>query len=477
MKTSVSVVGLGKLGSGLAAVFADAGLRTLGIDTSEELVRAINAGEATDVEPDMQTLIRKHGGKDLLATSRHADAIEKSDTSFLVVGTPSDEKGHFSNEQLESALALLAEALGRSKKPYHLFVISSTVTPGAIDGTLIPLIERHSGRKLHQGFGICYDPEFVALGAVVHGFREPDLVVIGESDRHAGDEVEKIHRQICSNKPVIRRMSIINAELAKVALNVYLTMKITFANMLARLCEDIPGADSDVITDAIGQDRRISPLYLRGGLSFGGPCFPRDTRAMAALLRRHSLDAHLVEAVNRFNDEQDAHLLRQTLKAADAAGGGAIGVLGLSFKPGTAVIADSPAITLIGSLLDAGRKVVAYDPHAIEAARNIFGSRIQYAGSAAECLTASRVCVLANTEREFRKAVQEYRGADPKTVIDCWRDLEPGKVPSAVRSVDLGRGPQARAAVAGMAAKAKSGWTFEEQVFGVAPVKMASSEE
>ena len=473
MKKSVSVVGLGKLGSGLAAVFADSGLRTVGVETSEDLVRAINSGQACDVEPEMRDLVRKHGGKDLFATTRHADAIEKSDISFLIVATPSDEKGHFSSEHLEAALVLLSETLAANKKPYHLFVICSTVSPGAIENTLAPLIERHSGRKLNQGFGICYDPEFVALGAVVRGFREPDLIVIGESDARAGDEVEKIHRLICTNKPVIRRMSIVNAELAKVALNVFLTLKITFANMLSRLCEDIPGADTDVITDAIGQDQRIAPLYLRGGLSFGGPCFPRDTKAMAALLKHHGLDALLVEAVTRFNEEQDRHLLRQTLAAA--ADDGVVGVLGLSFKPGTAVITDSPSITLVQGLLEAGRKVVVYDPNAADQAKRLFEDRIQYAASAGECLEASRVCVLATTEPEFRKAIQGYRGKAPKTVIDCWRYLETGKVPAPIRRIDLGRGAKATAAAAAMLGRASRGWQFNEEVF--APVKMASSED
>jgi UDPglucose 6-dehydrogenase len=475
MRKSVSVVGLGKLGSGLAAVFADAGLRTIGVESSEGLVQAINAGNACDVEPEMRTLIRKHGGKDLLASSSHADAIEKSDISFLVVATPSDEKGHFSSEHLEAALILLSGALAKSKKAYHLFVISSTVTPGAIEGTLTPLIERYSGRKLNEGFGICYDPEFVALGAVVRGFRQPDLVVIGECERRAGDEVEKIHRQICTNKPVFRRMSIANAELAKVALNVFLTLKISFANLLARLCEDIPGADIDVITDAIGQDQRIAPLYLRGGLSFGGPCFPRDTKAMAALLARHGVETLLVDAVNRLNEEQDKHLLRHTLEAADAAGGGPIGVLGLSFKSGTAVISDSPSLTLIEALLKAGRKVVAYDPYAIEAAKAHFQDRIVCSSSAADCLASSRVCVLANAEPEFRKAVQEYRGREEKTVIDCWRYLQSGKLPATIHRIDLGRGPAQAVVASALRSAGKSGWSFDDEVF--APAKMASSED
>jgi UDPglucose 6-dehydrogenase len=474
MKKSVSVVGLGKLGSGLAAVFADAGLRTIGVDVSDTLVRSINAGQTDEVEADKQELIRKHGGKELLATTSHAEAIEKTDISFLMVGTPSDEAGHFSNDHLQAALMLLAQALARSKKSYHLFVIGSTVTPNAIDGKLIPLIERHSGRKLNQGFGICYDPEFVALGEVVRGFREPDVVIIGESDQRAGDEVEKIHRHICANKPAFRRMSIANAEVAKVALNVFLTLKISFGNLLSRLCEAIPGADCDVISDAIGQDRRISPRYLRGGLSFGGPCFPRDTRALAALLQRHDVETVLIDAVNRLNEIQDSHLLQHTLVASDSAAGGAVGVLGLSFKPGTSVISDSAAMTLIQGLLRARRRVIVYDPHAIEPTRAKFGNRIDYAGSASECLSLSRVCVVLNAEPEYSKAVQEYHGAGSKTVIDCWRYLSNDKLPSTIRCIDLGRGRQPAASA--VSASAKAGCSYDSPAVA-APAEMARSED
>ena len=155
---------------------------------------------------------------------------------------------------------------------------------------------------------MCYDPDFVALGNVIKGFLRPDLVIIGESMPEAGERMEAIHRKLCENKPSISRMSLISAEVAKVCLNVYITFKISIANSIANLCEAIPGADVDAITSAIGADRRISPHYFRGGLSFGGTCFPRDTHAYKAIAAKHNVQADMILAATRVNEYQDRHL-------------------------------------------------------------------------------------------------------------------------------------------------------------------------
>jgi len=209
----------------------------------------------------LRSLIAKHGGKMLLATSRYQEAIDHSDITFILIPTPSDRDGHFSNGYLKSAMQSLGEALGNNTKPFHIFVVSSTVTPGSLEGTLIPLIEKHSGRKLNDGFGVCYNPEFVALGAVVRGFKQPDLVIIGESSPAAGEAVAQIHQKICINPPVIRRMSITNAELAKASLNVFMTMKISLGKMLANWCERLPGTNIDVIAEAIGHYKPAVESY------------------------------------------------------------------------------------------------------------------------------------------------------------------------------------------------------------------------
>jgi UDPglucose 6-dehydrogenase len=444
MSEDVSVVGLGKLGLCLAAVLADAGFRTVGVDIDEAVVRAVNSGESPIIEPGLAELVARHGGKSLVATTRHAEAVERSDITFIVVATPSHADGNFSNRYVEAALSSLSQSLAAHGKPFHTFVVGCTVMPGSTDNIFVPLVEKHSGRKLNEGFGICYDPEFVALGSVIRNFREPDLVIIGESSPAAGDRVDEVHRKLCRNQPRIFRMSITSAEIAKVSLNVFLTMKISFGNMLAGLCEKIPGADVDQITAAIGTDRRIAPHYLRGGLAFGGPCFPRDTRAFLALARRHDCDADLVQATDAINERQALHLLDRVLAATGGNPKTRVAVLGLAFKSDTPVTTESPAIRLIKELLERDYPVVAYDPLAVPQAKALFGDRIEYAGSASECIRVANVCVLANQDAEYRSAVEAYRGGQEKTLIDCWRILRQEKLARSVDCLAVGRASEGR---------------------------------
>lgn len=439
MQESVSVVGLGKLGLCLGAVLADAGLDTIGVDISESAVGAINRGKSPIIEPGLPELIALHGGKKLVATTRHEEAIAGSDVTFILVNTPSYADGRFSNEYAEAAFRALAESLRESEKPFHTFVVSCTVMPGSTNHVFIPLIEKYSGRRLNEGFGVCYDPEFVALGTVVKNFREPDVVLIGESCGRVGDIVEGIHRQFCRNHPPVHRMSIISGEVAKISLNVFLTTKISFANMLANLCEKIPGADVDQITRAIGADKRIAPYYLRGGLAFGGPCFPRDTRAFLALAKQYVAVPDLIKAADSINERQVRLLLEKVVEATKGQAKARIGVLGLAFKTDTPVITESPSVRLVQDLLRRGQAVVAYDPLAVPFAKEVFGKQVDFAESASECLSSASICVITNQDAEYRKAVEEYSGGEPKIVIDCWRILKTERLPKTVSCIALGR--------------------------------------
>ena len=282
--TQLSVIGLGRLGLCAAACFASRGVPVVGVDINPSTVDAVNRGAAPFYEPQLPEMLRAAGDR-LEATADYGRALERSDVTLLIVPTPSGPDGEFSDAYLQDALTHLAQALRESRKSSHLFVITSTVSPGTIEGRLIPLIESVSGRALHEGFEICYNPEFIALGRVISDFLRPDLVLIGESAGAAGDRLEALYRAVCENAPRVARMSIVSAEITKIALNSFVTTKITFANTLASICEAVPGADIDAITDALGADRRVSPHYLRGGLPFGGPCFPQDNRAFAVFAR------------------------------------------------------------------------------------------------------------------------------------------------------------------------------------------------
>jgi UDPglucose 6-dehydrogenase len=434
----ISVVGLGKLGQCLATCFAARGFETIGVDVDNQVVDSINRGVPSVIEPGLQELVAT-AGRRLRATQDYEEAINNTNVTVILVPTPSHPDANFSNRYVESALKSLAGSLRGSRKDYHVFVVSSTVMPGSIEGRLVPLVEEFSGRQLNVGFGVCYCPELVALGNVVRGFLNPDLVMIGQSDDRAGGQVASIYRRLCENDPPIFQMSIIDAEIAKLSLNCYITLKMSFANSLANICENVPDANVDVITQALGADRRIALHYLQGGLSYGGPCFRRDTKAFIAFAKKFDNHAELINVVEKVNEFQDRHLADVVLRHAPSIGDGKISILGLAFKPGTPAILESPAIKLIEELLRRGMKVSVYDPLAMENTKTVLGDRVEYTPSVRECMSDSRLCVIATQAEEFKHIDASYIGNDSMTIIDCWRVLDPSKLGKRAKYVALGR--------------------------------------
>jgi len=438
MAEPLSLVGLGKLGLCVAACFAEKGFETIGVDIEERVVNSVNQGNPPWFEPRLDDFLARHGGKTLRATLHHHEAIEQTDITFVLVATPSNPDGSFSNRFIESALRSLSEALRESKKEHHLFVISSTVMPGSIESSFIPLIEKHSGRQLNQDFSVCYIPDFVALGSIINDFLHPEIVVIGETRPEAGERMETVYRQLYENEPYIRRMSITSAEIAKVMLNAYVTMKISFANALGNICERIPEADVDAITQTIGRDKRISPHYFQAGLSFGGTCFPRDTRAYLRLAEQYGFDGELIKAVANIDAYQDIHLVGTVFREVEQVDNKTIGILGVAFKPNTPVITESPAIKLIKELLNHNLRMVAYDPLATDNVKVVFNDSIECVSSAEDCLAESGVCVVAYRSSEFVDAIEKYSSNVPITIVDPWRILDTSKLSRLIKHVPLG---------------------------------------
>lgn len=432
--TPISVVGLGKLGLCLAACYAERGFKVIGVDINNEVIDKVNSGKAPWFEPRLAELLAKHGGSNLQATNQHYRAINETDITIILTATPSNPDGSFSNCYIEDALKSLAESF-KDKKTYHLFVISSTVMPGSIGG-FINILEKHSGRTYNEHFGVAYDPDFVALGNVIKGFLEPDLVVIGQSRPEVGDRIEALHHELCINKPAIHRMSLISAEMAKVCLNAYITMKISFANTIGNLCEKIPHTDPDAITKAIGSDRRISPYYLQGGLSYGGTCFPRDVKAFTSMTQKYEVDtgAVLMKTVNAINRYQDKRLAE--IVEGLAGKKSTVGILGLAFTDNTPVIVESPAIKLIKTLIDNEISVIVYDPLAMDNTRALFENSVIYARSMQECLAAD-ICVLTLRSQKYKEAVETYIPKKLLTVVDCWRILNPIVLDNNIRLIRL----------------------------------------
>jgi len=407
----ISVVGLGKLGSCIAVNLAYHGYYVIGIDKNTETVEKINKYKTPFQEPHLQEYLDiiksaticnglpdRHFLKRKLTATIDIWKLRETDVTFIIVPTPSKRNGSFSSKYLIEVLMDASWAV--TNKPYHLFVIVSTVSPFTTEKELMPLLDK--------GIGICYSPEFIALGSVMHDLQNPDFFLIGESDKKSGDILTEIYKKINSKIPVCC-MSILEAEITKIALNSYITMKISFANMLGNICEKLD-VNTDNITDALGHDKRISPYYLKYGTSYGGPCFPRDNRAFMKFAKNHNSQAILARDTDIINQQQIGILFK---KIQDIVQNGTEGILGLSYKPNTPVIDESPSIHLINKLLKKGYKVVVYDKMAIDNTKKVFGNRIEYAKNIKGCFKSDVQVIMVN-DKDYLK----YK--DRESVVSVW---------------------------------------------------------
>ena len=451
---SISVIGLGKLGAPIAACLAERGFRVISADLAEAKVEALNRGAPPVQEPDLPALLERARPR-LSATTDLAQAVRDTDATFIIVPTPSDSDGEFSLRFVESAAQRIGEALGE-KSTYHLVTLTSTVMPGATGGDVRRVLEMASGKRCGHDFGLCYSPEFVALGTVIRDFLHPDFLLIGEWDRRSGDALEAIYRRVCEPMPAVSRLTLVNSELAKLAVNAFITTKISYANMLADLCHHVPGGDVEQVTAALGLDRRIGSVYLKGAVSYGGPCFPRDNRAMAALAQRVDVPAELVETVDQVNRQHHERLLELVRGYLPA--NGTVGVLGLAYKPGSDVIEHAAGVLLARDLLQQGVPVIAHDPVAMENTQRALGDELMLANTVTNCVRNADVVVLTTPWSAYdaidASMLQRPAHRSRPVVIDCWRRLDAEQIAPAAQYVAFGSGEAAGPAAATEATQA-----------------------
>jgi UDPglucose 6-dehydrogenase len=440
----IAVIGLGRLGSPLAAVLASKGHRVVGVDLNPAAVAAINAGRAPVREPGLQERIDAGHGR-LRATTDFLEAIPATDISFVIVPTPSGADGMFSNRWVLDAVRAIGAAL-RTTDRYHVVNITSTVMPGSTGGEIRAALEQASGRLVGRDVGLTYNPEFIALGSVVRDLLNPDMLLIGQSDPRAGDLLEAAYRTAIDNRPPVQRMNWVNAEITKISVNTYVTTKISYANMLAELCEKIPQADVDVVTLALGKDSRIGAKYLKGALGYGGPCFPRDNVAWAALARSLGTCADIAQATDSINHRQVSRVVEiaQRLAAPSAT----IAVLGLSYKSETPVVEESQGMMIASRLADAGFRIAVHDPVALETGCAVLGDKVMPTSDAVAAVGRADLIIIATSSRDYAalRPTDFTQGDRRRIVIDCWRLLS-SEVMEVADVVHLGRGPVLRQAI------------------------------
>jgi len=351
----ISVFGLGYVGCVTAACLAANGHDVIGVDINPYKVNLINSGKSPISESGLEELLTKIvDDGHLRATDDTNYAVMETEISMICVGTPSNQNGCVNLQFIDKVCTEIGECLGR-KESYHVVVDRSTVLPGTVEKRIIPILEQHSNRRAGADFGVCMNPEFLREGSAIKDFYHPGYSIIGQLDDCSGDSIECLYKGF--DLPVIRT-SIAVAEMIKYVSNAFHALKITFANEIGTLCKT-EGVDGQQVMEIFCQDQRlnISPAYLRPGFAFGGSCLPKDVRALAHWAKEHDVDTPILSSIlpsNQYHINRAIELVESTKRNR-------IGVLGLSFKPGTDDVRESPTINMIETLVGRGYKVSVYD--------------------------------------------------------------------------------------------------------------------
>ena len=362
----VSIIGLGRLGLCQALTFERAGCNVLGCDVSTEYVATINSRTLQSSEPGVEEALRS--SSQLRATTSLAECVDHSALLFILVATPTGLGDHAYDC---GTLSRLLEDIAALRRPGKHVVIGCTVLPGYIANVGSALLADCEGCTLS------YNPEFIAQGEILSGLAAPELVLIGEGSEAAGDALEALYARATSSVPVVCRMSPASAEIAKLALNRFITAKISFANMVADIADRTPRADKNDILRALGADGRIGPRCLRPGYGFGGPCFPRDNRALGSYARAVGVEPHLCDATDAANRQHSVLMAEMLLTQ----GLERYVIADVAFKPGCRVdvIEESQPLEVAKLLARAGKRVAIRDRAAIIAlVRRTYGRLFEY---------------------------------------------------------------------------------------------------
>ncbi|MBI2934409.1 MAG: UDP-glucose/GDP-mannose dehydrogenase family protein [Chloroflexi bacterium] len=395
----ISVIGAGYVGLVTGACFGKFGHEVVLVDSDPGRVEAINGKNCPIYEEGLDQLLVAAS----LRAGVDARAAAGSEVIFICVGTPFNHAGAESLEQVATAARQVGQIL-KDRQDYCVVAVKSTVPPGATEGLVIPLLEE-AGKKAGDDFGVCMCPEFLREGKAVYDFLNPVRIIIGEYDRRSGDLLASLYQGFTA--PVLRT-GLRTAEMIKLASNAFLATRLSFINEIGNICKRL-GIDVYEVAKGMGLDDRIGSRYLNAGLGFGGSCLPKDVRMLVSRARESGYQPGMLDNVLKVNEGQPLAVI-ELLEKHIALRGAVIGLLGLSFKPGTDDIRDSSAIRVAQALMDAGAKVRAYDPAAVKNFRKLF-PQIEYPPVAA--VMASDAIVIATEWEEFNKL--DYRG---KIVVD-----------------------------------------------------------
>jgi GDP-mannose 6-dehydrogenase len=352
----ISVVGLGYVGAVTSVCLADDGHEVIGVDVDQSKLDLLMRGQAPIIEEGLQELTARAANSGRLSVSNRVDErMATCDLIFVCVGTPSAPNGAQSLAAVERVVEEIGKVL-RNATGFPVIVIRSTVPPGTTDNVLKPILERASGKTANEGFGLCFQPEFLREGSSIKDYYKPPFTIVGaESDKPV-----EVVRQLYGSLPAqFIATSTPNAEMVKLACNAFHALKVSFANEIGRLGRSL-GVDARGVMELLCQDKslNISPAYLRPGFAYGGSCLPKDLRALLHLAKRNDVELPLMAGVGASNNLHIEH----AATLVKAHGSRKVGMIGLSFKPGTDDLRESPLVSLAEHLIGKGYQLRIYDP-------------------------------------------------------------------------------------------------------------------
>lgn len=435
----VSIIGTGYVGLVTGVCLAEKGHHVICVDIDKEKIDKVNRGVPVIFEKDLKGLLKKNIKINLEATTNLHKSVLETDVTFIAVGTPF-EGNEIDLSFIKEACRQIGEAL-REKSTYHLVVVKSTVVPGTTDGVVLPTLEKYSGKKAGDNFGVGMNPEFLREGEAVQDFMFPDRIVIGGIDDKSIDVLDGLYSVFKGVSKIKTNNK--TAEMIKYTSNALLATMISFSNEIGNLSAAIGGIDAVDVMRSVHLDKRLSPImpngdrivpafttYLEAGCGFGGSCFPKDVKALIAHGERIGSSMRLLNAVISINSEQPKQMLSLLKKNFSSLKGIRIAVLGLAFKPGTDDMRESPAIPIVKDMLAQEAKIRAYDPVAKYEAQKIFGNdNIVFCENLSQTIEGVQAIVLLTRWEEF-KSIPEllHHLDDPPLIIDGRRMLDKSKI-------------------------------------------------
>lgn len=396
----ISIFGSGYVGLVSGACFAELGNDVLCCDIDKKKIDGLKKGVIPIYEPGLEEMVKRNIKESRLFFSANSnEAVNFGEIIFIAVGTPSKNYG---DADLKYVYAV-AETIGDKLNRNDIIVVGkSTVPIGTADEVRNIIGNKIKKRGETFRFAVVSNPEFLKEGSAIDDFMKPDRVVIGTNEDWAKKKMEELNSPLIKSGHLIFAMDARSAEMSKYAANVLLATKISFINQIANLCEAV-GADVEEVRKAISADKRIGHHFIYPGIGYGGSCFPKDVRALSALVKKIGYPTNLVEAVEMINETQKEILAKKLLKELRNVEGLKIAVWGLSFKPHTDDMRSAPSIAIIEKLLAKGAKISAYDPVAIEEAKKIFNNRIEYSENMYDCLKGAEALLLITEWPQFKE--------------------------------------------------------------------------